>query len=196
MNKKLIDQIEKTNVNGIITTKDITSMGIHRSVLQELVKKGKYYKVQRGVYLKKDEWEDEFFLLAKKYNKGIFSHNTALYLHGYTDRVPMKLDMTFPKGYNCSSFRNSNINITRVIDDNYTIGIRDIKTPMGNTVKAYDIERSICDMLRGNNNDLQTIQSSMKKYISSKEKDINKLMKYAKKLHVEAKVKRYVEILL
>ena len=36
----------------------------------------------------------------------------------------------------------------------------------------------------------------MKKYAASKDKDINKLMKYTKQLIVEPKFRRYVEVLL
>ena len=182
--------------NGIITSEKVTEMGIHRSAISALVKSGEIVKCSRGVYMLKDEWEDEFFLLQHKYKKGIFSHSTALYLWGYSERVPLKLHMTFPTNYNSQSLSEENVEVTRVIKGNYELGSTTVTTPAGNKVNTYDIERSLCDVLRGSGDDIQVIQYAMKKYAASKDKDINKLMKYAKQLRVEPKVRRYMEVLL
>ena len=58
----------------------ITEAGIHRGVLQELVKKGEIYQFGRGLYVRSDAWEDDFYLLQLRYASGIYSHDTALYL--------------------------------------------------------------------------------------------------------------------
>lgn len=182
--------------NGIITARTITELGIHRHALQELVSNGEIIQCSRGIYMVADEFEDEYLILQRKYSKGIFSHGTALYLHGYSERVPLTFNMTFPSNYNSQSLKAENVIVTRVILENYGMGIIKITTPFGNPVNCYDLERSLCDMLRGSENDIQTIQFAMKKYVSSKEKDINKLMAYAAKLRVESKVRNYMEVLL
>ena len=143
-----------------------------------------------------DEWEDEFYLLQQKYKRGIFSHATALYLLGYSERVPLMFDMTFPTKYNSATIKNENVSVTRVNDNNYELGISTAETPSGNTVQIYDLERSLCDIMRGSTEDIQTVQYAMKKYAASKQRDINKLMRYAKQLRVEPKVRKYMEVLL
>jgi predicted transcriptional regulator of viral defense system len=190
------EAIDRFDKNGVITSSDITKYGVHRSILRKLTESGRYYRVARGIYIRNDEWEDEFYLLQKKYSRGVFSHATALYLHGYSDRVPLKFQMTFPKGYNSSSLNKENVEICRVIPENYNLGIVEVKTPGGNIVKAYDLERCLCDMLRGKGDDIQLVQSAIKRYVLSKERDINKLLHYAKQLRVEPKVKKYLEVLL
>lgn len=182
--------------NGIITSKAVTEHGIHRSVLSEMVKGGELIQCSRGIYMLADEWEDEFYLLQQKYKRGIFSHATALYLLGYSERVPLMFDMTFPTKYNSATIKNENVSVTRVNDNNYELGISTAETPSGNTVQIYDLERSLCDIMRGSTEDIQTVQYAMKKYAASKQKDINKLMRYAKQLRVEPKVRKYMEVLL
>lgn len=182
--------------NGLITTKVVVEHGIHRSVLSEMVKSGQLIRCSRGIYMLADEWEDEMYLLQQRYKKGIFSHATSLYLLGYSERVPFVFNMTFPTKYNSISLKNENVIVTRVNDENYNLGIITAKTPLGNSVQIYDLERSLCDMLRGSQEDIQTIQYAMKKYATSKQKDINKLMRYAKQLRVEPKVRKYMEVLL
>ena len=195
MFKENRDWILKNTNNGVITSKAVTEQGIHRSILSEMVKNGELIQCSRGIYMLPDEWEDEFYLLQQKYKKGIFSHDTALYLLGYSERVPLNFHMTFPTKYNCASLKRENVTVTRVNDNNYELGVSTAETPSGNTVKIYDLERSLCDMMRGSEEDIQTIQFAMKKYLSSKQRDINKLMRYAKQLRVESKVRKYVEVL-
>lgn len=192
MKKKIFDSA----LNGVITTKKISEMGIRRSALTELVDSEELVKCSRGVYMVVDEWEDEFYLLQKRYSRGVFSHATALYLLGYSERVPISFHMTFVNNYNSPSLKEENVSVTRVIPANFELGIITATTPSGNIVRVYNVERCLCDMVKGAGSDLQTVQYAMKKYATSNEKDINKLMQYAKKLRVEKKIRNYMEVLL
>lgn len=189
-------KIMATSLDGVITSKQITAAGLHRSILQKYVLDGKLFQFGRGLYTKTDVWEDDFYLLQRKYERGIYSHNTALYLLGYSDRTPAKYTLTFPKGYHSSALEKENVLIKRVVKDNYLFGIIEVKSPCGNLIRIYDLERTLCDILRGNDFDIQIINFAMKKYAYSKEKNIHKLMKYSELLHVKQKVLRYMEVLL
>jgi len=70
------------NNNGLITATQITNAGIPRRCLTESVSAGMIYKVDRGIYARPDVWEDEMYLMQYRFSKGVFSHGTALYLHG------------------------------------------------------------------------------------------------------------------
>lgn len=182
--------------DGVLLSSDVTKAGIHRSVLSELVEEGTLIHSSRGIYTIAHEFEDEYFILQKRYARGVFSHATALYLHGYSDRVPLSFHMTFPVGYNSQTIKNENVRITRVSNTNYILGITTVTSPYGNELKVYDLERSLCDVLRGQGDDIQIVQAAFKKYAVSKDKDINKLIAYSKQLLVEPKVRTYLEILL
>lgn len=190
--KKLLDSSQ----DGTITARQVTDAGLHRSVLGELIEKGELYRFGRGLYVRSNAWEDDFYLLQRRYGRGIYSYDTALYLLGYSDRTPMRYTMTFPKGYNSPSLKLENIAIKRVVPENYSLGITELKSPCGNPIRVYDLERTLCDILRGSGSDIQLVGAAMKKYAVSKEKDIYKLMQYAEQLRVKPKVIRYMEILL
>lgn len=194
--KERIIDLLKSSKNGTITTSEVTKAGIYRGVLKQLVDNGELIRYGRGIYVKNSSWEDDFFLLQNKYKRGIYSHDTALYLLGYSDRTPAKYTMTFPKGYNSPSLKKENVDIVRVVKDNYSFGITEILSPSGNKIKVYDLERTLCDILRGKGSDVQIVNAAMKKYVSSKNKDINKLMKYADKLSVKPKVLNYINVLI
>ena len=105
--------------------------------------------------------------------------------------------MTFPHGYHATSLKNENVIIKRVISDIYDLGITALRSPWGNTLRVYDIERTLCDIVKGNNTcDIQIVNQAMKAYAESKNKDINKLIDLAEKLRVKPKILNYMEVLL
>ena len=79
---------------------------------------------------------------------------------------------------------------------NYELGIIEIESPSGNPIHVYDLERTLCDILRGSGSDVQIVGKAMKRYAACKHKNIHKLMQYAEQLRVKPKVPRYMEVLL
>lgn len=194
--KERLTKLLTLSDNGMITSKQVTAVGIHRGILTELTEAGQLIRYGRGIYIKSDVWEDDLYLLQRKYSRGIYSHDTALYLLGYSDRTPIQYTMTFPKGYNAPSLKQEDLNVKRAMPEIYSLGIIEINSPSGNPIRIYDLERTLCDIVRGNGSDIQIVSAAMKKYASSKEKDIHKLMQYADKLRVKSKITQYMEVLL
>lgn len=195
-NKALIQQILKNN-NGVVTSTQVTEAGIPRRCLKAMVESGAIYRAARGIYSIPDVWEDELFFIQYRFSKGIFSHETALYLHGMTDRTPIRYTMTFPFGYNTSNVNKQGINAKLSTEDTYELGIITMPSPNGNKIKVYDIERTLCDIVKVRHRaDIQVINQAMKTYARSNNKDIAKLMNYANRLHVKPKILKYMEVLL
>ncbi len=194
--KEKIEELMKTSKDGTITSAQVTEAGLHRSVLQKLVSSGEVYRFGRGLYVQSSTWEDDFHLLQRRYGRGIYSHDTALYLLGYSDRTPAKYTMTFPKGYNAPSLKDANLIVKRIVPENYEFGETEIESPSGNPIRVYDLERTLCDVLRGKGSDVQIVGEAMKRYAASKDKNMHKLMQYADLLRVKPKVLRYLEVLL
>ena len=182
--------------NGLIRVSDIESSGGDRHALKKYVEDNSIVRVGRGLYQIADQWEDELYILSLKYSRGIISHETALYIHGFTDRTPSIYTLTFPRGYNAPSLKNENVQIKRVKKENYNLGIIDGKSFYGNPVRLYNIERTLCDIVRGEGSDIQIVLDAMKRYAKYENKNINLLFEYAEQLHVKKKILRYMEILL
>ena len=183
--------------NGYITAMQTTNAGIPRRCLGEMVASGEIYQVGRGIYALPEVWEDEMYFLQYRYSKGIFSHGTALYLHGMTDRTPHSYTMTFPRGYNTGGAKAQGVIAKVASSELYEMGMTEMASPCGNPLKVYDVERTLCDIVRGKNaDDIQLVNQAMKVYAVSKKKDIAKLFGYAEKLRVKSKIVRYMEVLL
>lgn len=182
---------------GMVTTAQVVSTGIPRARITDMVKAGELERVQRGVYCLADAWEDEFLAAQLRFPKGVFSDNTALYLHSYTDRTPFQLTMTFPRSYRATKAREAGIEVRTCADDVLDLGLTTVKTSYGNEVRAYDLERTLCDIVRGQRVvDVQMVNPAMKQYVRSSEKNIQKLLAYARALGVEKKIRNYLEVLL
>lgn len=182
---------------GLVTTAQVVGAGIPRARISDMVKTGDLERVRRGVYCLAGAWEDEFLATQLRFPKGILSDGTALYLHGYADRVPFQLTMTFPRSYGATKAREAGIEVRTCADEVLGLGLTAIRTPYGNEVSAYDLERTLCDIVRGRRVvDVQVVNPAMKQYARSGGKDVQKLLDYAQALGVEKKIRNYLEVLL
>jgi predicted transcriptional regulator of viral defense system len=192
----LIMEMAKEN-NGMITTAMIVKAGFSRGNLKYLVDKGRLEKASRGIYILPEIWEDDLFNLQSRFKRGIFSNETALYLWDLTDRTPSRYSMTFPSSYNLEKVKKERVNCSQSEKTLYNIGIVGIKTPSGNIVQAYCMERTLCDILRTHNHiDIQVVTDTFKRYVKRADKSIPELSKCAKIFRVEKKLRNYLEVLL
>lgn len=183
--------------NGLVTTAMLVKEGIPRGSLQYLVKQGRIERASRGVYTLSGVWEDEFVVLQSRYKRGIYSLDTVLYLTDLTDRTPIRFNMTFPYGYNLTNPKADGILCRGIRSSLYDIGISELVTLSGNTVRGYSVERTLCDILQPRyHTDIQVITEAFKRYIKRTEKNIPLLSEVAKLMKVEDKVRSYLEVLL
>ncbi len=183
--------------NGVVTTAQVREAGISREYLRLLVKKGMLERSERGVYIIPTLLDDEMFNLQMRIKRGIFSHETALFLLDLSDRTPSFFSMTFPLNYNTTKLKSENVKYYRVKNDHYDLGSISSKSPGGNPVRLYNAERTLCDILkRRSNTDIQIITDAFKRYANLNNKDIPLLSNYSKIFRVETRVRAYLEILL
>ncbi|CCY53065.1 putative uncharacterized protein [Coprococcus sp. CAG:782] len=191
-----IIQLAKEN-NGVVTAAILSDKGILRGNLKKLVDEGKLEKTARGVYILPEIWEDEFVNLQARFKKGVFSNETALFLWDLTDQTPNRYDMTFPHNYNLTNVKSEGVNCSRVKQEWYAEGKTQLESPGGNRIMVYNMERTLCDILRkrgGINTGI--ITEAFKRYTARNDKNIPLLSEYAKMFRVEEKVRSYLEVLI
>ncbi len=183
--------------NGILLTSDLSKYGIPRTYLSILEKNGEIQRISRGVYSAASYIVDEMVGIQARYKVVIFSHETALYLLELTDRTPLFYSVTVPAGYNATSLKASGAKAYFVNRGLYPLGLITMKSPHGNDIKTYNLERTICDALRNRNQiDVQFINESLKRYVGKKEKNIDLLYSYARQFRIQKIVREYIEVLL
>ena len=135
--------------NLVITNKEAEDLGYSRHNLSELTKNGQLERLRPGLYQLKGKVIDDFVLISSNSNRIIFSHQTALYLHDLSDRTPNVFHISVPQGYNASHIkkRYEDLQVHYVKKDLYELGKTEIKSPQGNLIPVYDIDRTICDII-------------------------------------------------
>lgn len=193
-NIEIIEELMKKN-NGYITSKELDMFDIHRMYLSIMQEKELIKKVATGIYIDTNKIEDNYYVFGLSMPNIIYSHMTALYFHGLSIEASTDVyDITVKRSYNSAHLRKHNV--FYVDNDIYELGLVEVETPMGNKVKAYDVERCICDIIRSKNRmDFNLVKSCVKKYIKRKDKDFVKLYLYAEKFGIKKVVMNYIDLL-
>ena len=192
-----LDQLLETQ-DGMLRTAQVVSAGISKPVFYDYVHSRELERVAHGIYLSKDAWVDAMYLLHLRVEQAVFSHETALFFHDLTDREPLEYTVTVKTGYNPSKLKAEGVQVFTIKAELHGVGLTTAQTPiLGHTVPVYDLERTICDLLRSRNNmEMQTFQGALKMYARRKDKDLRTLMRYAGMFRVEKILRQYLEVLL
>lgn len=193
-NIEIIEEIMKYN-NGYVTVKDLENFDISRNYLCIMVKKNMIEKVAKGVYIDINKIKDIYYVLSISTPKIVYSHMTALYFHNLSIKAPdSSFDLTVTKKYHSEKLKKHNV--FYVDDKFYEIGVMEIKTPQGNKVKVYDMERCICDIIRSKKRmDMEHIKYAVKEYLKRKDKNLTKLSQYADIFGIREEVMDFVGLM-
>ena len=184
--------------NLVITNKEAEELGYSRHNLSVLTKSGQLERLRPGLYQLKGKVIDDFVLISSNSNRIIFSHQTALYLHDLSDRAPNVFHISVPQGYNVTHIKNryEDLQVHYVKKDLYEIGKTEIKSPQGNLIPVYDIERTICDIIIDREKiDKQIFTEAIKRYFKSPNKNLRRLIKYSRLYKIEDEIRKYMEVL-
>ncbi len=189
-----INMIIKKN-HGIITTKELLEESIPSVYLTRMVRKGELERVAQGIYLTKQADYDEYYIFYLRNKRVIYSFSSALYLNNLTDRIPQFLEVTVPSAYNSSHFAK-NIIVHKNIKKFYSIGSTIKVTTYGNSVACYDMERTICDLVRFRENiDVEIFSKAFQFYQKNEKRDYRKLKEYSIIFNIEKQINNILDVI-
>lgn len=194
-NVALLKYVERTQVLRV--PEMIKELGISAPSVYRFIREEGMERISKGVYAYPDTWIDEMKLLSDRSTVAIFSHETALLLHNLTDREPSTLAVTVPSDYNARHLIKTGVRVFYMKSELLELGKIELPSPEGNMVPCYDLERTICDVLRSRSQiDTQIVVGALKAYARRKDKRLDILNDYAKKFRVAKLISRYLEVLL
>lgn len=185
------------NNNNMVTTSQVLALGFSKQLLNKYVKAGLLERIRQGVYILPDAEHDDMYTLMLRSESIIFSHESALFLHGLSDRTPFIHTITMPSNKTIPGSIKDECVCFYIKPEWHKIGITEMVTTFGNSVRCYDIERTICDFLRTRSRcDEETVITAIKNYAGCKKKDLNRLAAYAELFKVNGELRKYMEVLL
>jgi len=183
--------------SGILLTENVIRAGVEKSRLYSFIEKNGLEKVAQGIYATPECWVDELYILHLRCAKGVVSHDEALYYYDIVDREPFQHTITIYTGYGVGRLKSYGVKVYTVKRELLEIGKTSVETSTGHIIPMYDLERTICDVVRSRSQmEVQDYQSAIRRYAKRKDKDLNKLMKYAKLFHVDKIIRGYMEVLI
>jgi len=183
--------------NGMFAAFQAAEAGIHRQQLAGFVKNGILERADRGIYISPGGLDDTLFWIQQRAQKVVYSHETALFLHRMTDRTPIRYSITVPSSYKASEALKKACKIYYIKQELIDLGKIEKSSGMGHTIVTYDLERTLCDIIRSRNKiDGQIVIEALKNYVRHKNKDLHCLYKYAGNFGVEKILYHYLEVLL
>ena len=183
--------------DGMLQTSQAVARGIVKPIFYEYIKERKLEQVAHGIYVSEDTWIDAMFLLHLRCGQAVFSHESALFFHDLTDREPSPYAITVRRGYSTTRLKAEGLSVYTIKPELFDVGASSGQTPFGHTVPVYDMERTICDLLRSRSRiEIQTFQGALKAYARRKDKNLRALMQYAGMFKVEKILRQYLEVLL
>lgn len=182
---------------GLLNAADIQRLGFSRSLLYTYTRAGLLERYRCGLYARPDSLVDDMAYIQRKFPTLIFSHDSALYIHGLSERTPFRHTVTIPSDATLPRSLSNDCTCFYIAPRLHALGMTEGKTPFGNTVRCYNAERSVCDVLRSRNRiDTETYSAALKLYFSRREKDLHRLAEYAEQFGVMQKLTPYLEVLV
>jgi predicted transcriptional regulator of viral defense system len=134
--------------NGVFSAAQLREAGGSVSSVRRAVQRGELERVARGVYQIPTIMDDDMFNSQLHRKQMIYSHDTALYLHGLSDRDPLKYSVTVPTGYNTKQLVGEGFRVFSLKKELQEQDVEEVPTSHGRLVRAYSAERTVCDCLR------------------------------------------------
>lgn len=109
----------------------------------------------------------------------------------------MQTTITIYTGYSTSRLVKDGIKVFTVKRELLDLGKVSARTAFGHIIPMYNMERSICDLIRNRSRfEIQDYQMAIQSYVRSRDKNLNRLMEYAKSFHVDKKIREYMEMIM
>lgn len=155
-------------------------------------KQGKLVRVKRGVYAKEIALADTMVDVETLIPGGILCMFSAWEHYGLTTQVPQQYDVAIKRGRKVVVPQYPNFKLHNLSENALNLGVA-TEIISGYRVKIFDIEKCVCDAVKFRNKiGIDVCTEVVKNYLRRRDRDISKLMKYAKILRVAKTLEMYL----
>lgn len=156
------------------------------------VQEGTLVRVKRGVFAKPDDLANVMIDIEKIIPGGILCMYSAWSYYGLTTQVPQQYDVAIKRGRKVTLPQYPSFSVHNLTDSVLDTGVTSA-TISGYEVKIFDIEKSVCDAVKFRNKiGLDVCTEIVRNYLKRKDRNISKLMNYAKTLRVSKILEMYI----
>lgn len=179
-------------------TSQLYELSMDYRKIQQFVEEGILERIKSGYYSIGFSDKSEESMVSRLFPDGVLCLETALFYQGYLEIRPACWQIAVDKNTSKSRFKMNfpPVQPYYIEPDILMVGAEEISLGEGKMF-LYNKERLICDCLKFEEKlEREALQQSLRKYIDEPEKDVQKLMEYAKFRKVTQKVQNRIGVWL
>lgn len=162
----------------------------------EKARRGELIQVRRGVYATPEQLEANMIDINSIVPGGILCLWSAWSIHGLTTSMPQAFHIAVKRNKRISVPAFPQVEVHYYTDKVLKVGVSQM-TMDGYIFNVYDVERSVCDVVKFRNKvGLDVCSEVISNYLDRPERNISRLMDYARILRVSSILEKYLEVKL
>ena len=178
---------------------ELKDMGYSYYKIGKLEENGTLKRINRSTYenLSYKGEENDFFSAEAYVPDGVICLMSAARYYGLTDFLPDAVDVAIARKKKVNTLPDwPEIRIYYFDPGRMDIGVQKIRDEE-NSFHIFDIEKTVADVIYYRNKvGIEETSEILKKYLERKDRQIDRLYEYAKKLRCEKTIRTYLEVLI
>lgn len=160
---------------------------------------GRLSKLSKSYYQNEDYngEESDFYYVEAFAPNGVICLMSAAVYYGLSTFIPDAIDVAIPRKSKVSTMPDwPQLEIHYYTDDRYLLGIRLVEEGR-NDFKIYDMEKTIVDIVFYKEMvGIEETKEILRNYLQREDRDLDRLMRYAKLMKCEKAIRTYLEVLV
>ena len=183
--------------NSYLTSASVKQQG--RTAYYKMLasaRQGELIQVRRGVYANIDQLSGNMIDINTIVPDGILCLWSAWNIHQLTTSMPQAFHVAVKRDRKVTLPSFPKMEIHHYTESILEIGLMNMKID-GINIRVYDIERCVCDAVKFRNKvGMDVCSEILNNYLNRPNRNLSKLMKYARKLRVGTTLEQYLQVKL
>lgn len=195
----MVDKQTLPENQKIFSMQELKDKGFSQYKVSKLVEEGKLVKLNKSYFENTDyNGEESDFYYAEAYApNGVICLLSAAVYYNLTTFIPDAVDVAIPRKAKVSTMPEwPQLNVHHYTDERHGLGIVEIREG-NNEFKIYDIEKTVVDIVFYREKvGIEETKEILTTYLQRKDRNLNRLLKYAKLMKCDKVMRQYLEVLV
>ena len=162
--------------------------------IRKAIENGSVVRLKNGVYASVEALAGTMIDIERVVPKGVLCLFSSWAHYGLTTQIPGAFYVAVEKHRKVVVPQFPPIKLCYWEQKYYEMGVLEAEVS-GHKVRIYDLEKSVCDAIKFRNKvGLDVAAEVLKAYLARKDRNVARLMSYARQMRVENTLKGYLEI--